>query len=64
MTLVGMSEPSEACRVVLDLEPHPDTIRGWIGYPDDVAVRFYGWLEMSSHLDRLRPLPHQDDSAV
>lgn len=58
-----MSESSELLRVVLDLEPHPDTVRGWIGCADETAVPFHGWLELSSHLDRLRPLP-DDDAAV
>lgn len=59
-----MSESSEARRIVLDLEPHPDTVRGWIGFADDAPVQFHGWLELSSHLDRLRPVPEEDDSAV
>lgn len=51
-------------RVVLDLEPAQDSIRGRIVDGDDAGQQsrsFEGWLELSALLDGLRPKPERQD---
>lgn len=49
-------------RVILDLEPSLDSIRGSIG-GDDGARRFEGWLDLSTLLDEIRPRPNSHGPA-
>lgn len=47
-------------RVVLELEPAQDRIRGRVSdadYSDGGARSFDGWLELSTLLDAMRPRP-------
>ena len=45
-------------RVVLELEPAQDSIRGRVMDADDQTRSFDGWLELSAVLDVLRPRPN------
>lgn len=50
-----MGEQSVVKRVILDLEPTDDSIRGSAAYDDTSAREFHGWLELSALLERIRP---------
>ena len=51
------SSTSTTRRVVLELEPAQDSIRGRALDADDQSRSFDGWLELSNVLDVLRPRP-------
>jgi hypothetical protein len=50
-----MGRPSAVKRVILDLEPSTDSIRGSAEYDGTSVREFQGWLELSALLDRIRP---------
>jgi hypothetical protein len=50
-----MGRPSVNRRVILDLEPAADSIRGSAAFDDAPPREFQGWLELSALLDRIRP---------
>jgi hypothetical protein len=50
-----MAESGDTHRVVIDLEPTADSIRGFLDDGRAVPQHFHGWLELSALLDRVRP---------
>ncbi|MGH8961955.1 MAG: hypothetical protein ACRDWT_12340 [Jatrophihabitantaceae bacterium] len=50
-----MAGPSDAKRVILELEPSADSIRGSLACEDTAVRDFHGWLELTALLDRIRP---------
>lgn len=50
-----MSGAREGSRIVLDLEPTADGIRGQVATEDGSSTPFSGWLELSALLERVRP---------
>ena len=50
-----MSGTREGRRIVLELEPTDDGIRGVLAADDGMLQPFEGWLELSALLDGVRP---------
>ena len=50
-----MSGTREGRRIVLELEPTDDGIRGALASDDGAFQPFEGWLELSALLDGVRP---------
>lgn len=50
-----MSGTREGRRIVLELEPTHDGIRGALATDDGLFQPFEGWLELSALLDGVRP---------
>jgi hypothetical protein len=44
-------------RIMLELEPGADPIRGSIEHPDGSRQPFWGWLELSAELRRVTDQP-------
>jgi hypothetical protein len=53
--LCDVSEPGGTHRVIIELEPTAETIRGSLDDGRAVPQHFHGWLELSALLDQVRP---------
>jgi hypothetical protein len=54
--LIVMGDPA-SLRLVLELEPDGDPVRGWLQAPDGVRERFEGLLGLLAVLDAARASP-------
>ena len=53
-TLVVMPKPSDALRLILEVERDADPIRGTVADPGGPARPYVGWLALIGALDELR----------
>jgi hypothetical protein len=49
---------SQAVRVVLDLDPNSEPIRGSLSASDQDSRPFFGWLELASAVEAARAAAH------
>jgi hypothetical protein len=67
-SMLGPVDTNERVRVVVELQPVADTIRGQIVVEDAPAIDFFGWLELIDRLQRAAsaatPGPAEDPNRV